>query len=231
MNRPIYDIMKDQILSYAELKQAELVCEAISRISSVLYNLDMQTLPEIGHESATISLETFFQMGEMPGCELIEGVIYQSMPTGHPHAKLELFLGALLLLFVTKRNLGHTFAGEVGIIIRRNPDTLRAADIAFMSHERYEQLKSASYLDVAPELIVEILSPDDRWSGVNNKLADYFSANVQEVWLVDPQRDVIHIAKPNRPLIEIDRSDRLQSEILPGFDVSVADIFDQNLPD
>ena len=191
----------------------------------------MQQALIINRKAAKISAESFFQMGDMPGSELIEGVIFQSMPTGHIHAQLELFLGALLLLFVKKHKLGRTFAGEVGIIVKRDPDSVRAADIAFMSHARYKTLTSASYLDVAPELIVEIMSPDDRWTAVNAKLADYFSANVLEVWLVDPQRDVIHIAKPDQPIFQIKRGESLQSDLLPGFKVTVADIFDQNLPD
>ena len=182
-------------------------------------------------KTALVTVEQLAEMTEYPGCELIDGEIYQAMPTGHPHAQLELFLGALLLLFVKKHNLGHTFAGEVGIIIRRNPDTVRAADIAYMSHKRYRQLQSNSFFDIAPELIVEIMSPDDRWSAVNAKLADYFSADVQEVWLVDPQRDVIHIAKPNLPLEQIGREDELTSDLLPKFSTSVAKIFDQELPD
>lgn len=65
---------------------------------------------------------------------------------------------------------------EVGIYTRRNPDTVRAADGAFISDERYAQPKQThGFLDVAPDLIVEILSPDDRWSEIKQKLREYFS--------------------------------------------------------
>ncbi len=62
--------------------------------------------------------------------------------------------------------------GEVGIFTRRNPDTVRGADVAFISNDRYERLDSKrGFLKVPPDLVVEVLSPDDRPGEIARKSA------------------------------------------------------------
>jgi Uma2 family endonuclease len=88
------------------------------------------------------------------------------------------------------------------------------------------QVKSESYLDVAPELIVEILSPGDRWDEVNDKLTEYFAIGVQMVWVVDPKRKQFHLY---RALTEVEiltaEDDISGGEVLSGFSVGVAELF------
>ncbi|MCS6911154.1 MAG: Uma2 family endonuclease, partial [Anaerolineales bacterium] len=113
------------------------------------------------------------ELARMPGlgpCELIDGRIVPMSPTGDLHGGLELSIGESLRTFVRQRKLGKVRVGEVGIYTRRNPDRVRAADVLFISNERYVQRKSHSYLDVAPDLIVEILSPDDTMQDMTQKL-------------------------------------------------------------
>jgi Uma2 family endonuclease len=94
-------------------------------------------------------------------------------PTGRSHARTEVRLAARLETFVTEHGLGEVYTGEVGILIRRNPDTLRGADIAFVSRQRLVNASPDGFLDVAPDLIVEIISPSDRWTDVMEKIDDY----------------------------------------------------------
>ena len=88
-------------------------------------------------------------------------------------------------------------------------------------------MESQSYLDVPPELIIEIMSPDDRWSGVNDKLAEYFDIGVRMVWVVNPHRQQVHVYR-SLTEIEILNADAQLSggELLPGYQVSVAELFE-----
>jgi Uma2 family endonuclease len=110
-------------------------------------------------------------LGDIGPCELIEGKVVPMSPTGDLHGGYESNFAYYVRDFVRQRKVGHVRVGEVGIYIRRNPDTVRGADLAHISAERYAKRKQQSgFLDVAQELIVEIMSPDDRWVDVSEKL-------------------------------------------------------------
>ena len=118
-------------------------------------------------------------------------------------------------------------SGEVGIYVRRNPDGVRAPDLLYISTERYAQVQSESYLDVAPELIVEVMSPADTWSEVKQKLRDYFAAGVLLAWIVDPATETITAYNADGSVQEFTAESTLKAEgILPGFVVRVAEIFE-----
>jgi Uma2 family endonuclease len=164
-------------------------------------------------------------VGDASG-ELIEGRFVPMPPTGWPHASTEARVTARLQQYVDANPIGVVLSGEAGIIIRRSPDTLRGADLAFVSNERIAQASPAGYLDVAPELIVEIISPSDRWTAVAGKLDDYFSIGVELVWLVDPQRRCVSCHHSPADLEVLGPEDILTAEpMLPGFTLPVADLF------
>lgn len=80
-------------------------------------------------------------------------------PAEPDHGEIAGAITTELRLFVCQHKLGRVMVGETGIYTHRNPDTLREADVLFISHERYAQKTHAAYLDVAPGLVVEVLSP------------------------------------------------------------------------
>ena len=157
-------------------------------------------------------------MGDIGPSELIEGRLVIMSPTGHPHGLIESRLDRTLGVFVETSKLGEVFVGEVGIYIRRNPDTIRAADLAFVSKGRLVELNDAGYLNVAPELVVEIMSPDDRWSEVKKKLRDYFSIGVKLVWVIDPASQTVSAYRSLTNVSEYTADRTLAAEdLLPGF--------------
>ena len=96
-------------------------------------------------------------MGDIGPCELMDGRLVLMSPAGEEHGTIELILGGELRAFVRQRKLGRVNSGEVGIYIRRNPDRIRAADIAFISKERSPLKPRKGFLDVTPELVFEEL--------------------------------------------------------------------------
>lgn len=111
-------------------------------------------------------------------------------PTKPRHGRLEYRFARVLGNFVDEHALGEVHVGEVGVYTRRDPDTVRGADVLFISHERLSQTTLDDFFDVAPELIVEILSPTDRRGEVEKKLREYFAIGVAAVLIVDPDKRI-----------------------------------------
>ena len=175
-----------------------------------------------------ITGEELLEMGDIGPCELIEGRIVPMAPTGDEHGSYESNFDYLLRSFVEPRKLGKIRVGEVGIYIRRNPDTVRGADVIFISTERYAQKKSSGFLDVAPDLVVEILSPNDKWTEVTQKLREYFAIGVRLVWVADPQARCVYAYRSLTDVREFTENDELPGdEVLPGFLVKVAQLFEE----
>ncbi len=170
--------------------------------------------------------EELLAMGDIGPCELIEGEIRPMPPTGFEHGSIENLIGARLRLFAEQYQRGRVAVGEVGIYTRRNPDTVRGADVVFISNERYAQQQSEGYLDVAPDLVVEVISPEDRWSGVMKKLEEYFDIGVRLVWVVDPGTRRVYAYRSLTDVRHFTESDTLPGDdVLPGFSLPIAEIF------
>ena len=179
-------------------------------------------------ETKLITGKELAAMGDIEPCELIEGRVVPMSPTGDEHGKIEANIGAELLVFVRSRKLGQVRVGEVGIYTRRNPDTVRAADVLFVSNERYAQQTSPGYLEVAPDLVVEILSPNDRWTEVTQKLREYFAIGVRLVWVADPQTRSVHAYRALTNVRAFTEKDDLPGDdVLPGFSVKVTQLFEE----
>lgn len=149
-------------------------------------------------------------------------------PTGMEHADIEIALGAVLRAFVRKNRLGRVLGGEVGIYTRRNPDRVRGADLAFISHERLAGSPATGFLRVAPELAVEIVSPRDRWQDIRQKIEEYFAIGVQWVWIVEPDHRDVLVYNASNTMRKFGEGDTLTGEgVLEGFALPVAELFEE----
>ena len=177
-------------------------------------------------KTGRITGEELSALGDTGRAELIQGNLVRMSPTGYLHGYVEVNFATELRSFVREHGLGQVLCGEVGIYTSRNPDTVRGADVVFISNQRLAQMKTRSYLDVAPELIVEVLSPDDRWSAVMDKLEEYFAIGVNAVWVADPRKMQIHVYRSLTAVQRLGVDDVLEEgEVLPGFSVPVRNSF------
>lgn len=138
-------------------------------------------------------------LARMPGpepCELVRGRIVLASPTSRKHARVEVRFSAELRAFVEPRRLGEVLAGEAGIYTGRRPDTVRGADVAFLSSERAARCSPDGFLDVAPDLVVEVLSPRDEPAEMERKIEEYLAAGVRLVWVADPDRKTVRTFRP-----------------------------------
>ncbi|MFI5461324.1 MAG: Uma2 family endonuclease [Isosphaerales bacterium] len=142
-----------------------------------------------------LSAEQFARRSD-PGYpeELVRGRIVP-MPMPKPrHGHLCNKVGRVLGNFVEDHQLGWVFNNDTGVITERDPDTVRGADVAFYSFARLPRGELPDqYPEVAPELIVEVLSPNDRWPKVLGKVAEYLEAGVSVVVVLDDDRRLAHV--------------------------------------
>ena len=159
--------------------------------------------------------------------ELVAGLLLTEPPASYRHGRISARIFGLLRDFVEARGLGDVVSVDTGFLLTRSPDTVRAPDVAFVSRERAGQAGDQGFFPGPPDLAVEVLSPTDRPGEVHAKVADYLAAGTRIVWTVDPVavRVAVHRSLLNPRVLE--RTHRLEGEdVLPGFDVAVADLFE-----
>jgi Uma2 family endonuclease len=186
----------------------------------------MSTAIRVEAEKRLITGEELLAMSDIGPCELVEGELIQMSPVGDTHGAIELNIGAELRDFVREHDLGVVRVGEVGIYISRNPDTIRAADVLFIAKENYAGRRSKGFLDIAPDLVVEVLSPSDTWHRVNQKLQEYFNIGVKMIWVVDSLDPQVYVYRSITDVRYFTGNDKLPGdEILPGLDLAVAALY------
>ena len=125
--------------------------------------------------------------------ELVKGVLVVREPAGYTHGKVTVNLTLRIGAHVERSGAGQLFAAETGFTLARHPDTVRAPDLAFIRRERLPDPDPTGFPDLAPDLVVEVLSPSDRPGEVLAKVADWLSAGTRLVWVVDPERRLARV--------------------------------------
>ena len=125
--------------------------------------------------------------------ELVDGRLIVCEPAGFRHGRVAARLAHILMAHVDANDLGIVCAAETGFVLRRGPDTVRAPDVAFISKQRLPEPEPVSFAEFAPDLAVEVLSPDDRPGEVLAKVADWLRSGSRLVWVVDPARQTVRV--------------------------------------
>ena len=159
--------------------------------------------------------------------ELIQGVFYPAMPAGGRHGKIEARLAWLLGNVVQPSGLGTVMTGDPGIVLERGPDTVRAPDVAYFTPERLPpDADDTGFLDVVPDLLVEVVSPDDRATEVRKKAEMWTSFGARLVWVVWPETMAIDVYRPEESVVTLGAEDTLTGQdVLPEFSCPVREIF------
>lgn len=159
--------------------------------------------------------------------ELIDGELREMAPTVNWHGEVESKLVVRLGSHVEGHRLGIVSCGETLYIVRRDPDRVRAADIAFIRQHRVPSLEARQHiLEVIPDLVVEILSKHDTVAEIHEKIEDWLNARVQMLWVVDPLRRTVTIYQPGYDPTLLGEHGVLEGDpVIPGFRCAVAEIF------
>lgn len=160
--------------------------------------------------------------------ELVKGEIVPMSPASTKHGLVAFRLAFEIGKFVEKEALGTIYAAETGFTLARDPDTVRAPDVAFVSADRIPEagVPETGFWAIAPDLVAEIVSPNDRASEVHDKVADYLNAGVKLVWIIDPQSKSAAVYRTFSDAQLLLAKDTLDGgDVLPGFQLPLAVLF------
>lgn len=177
--------------------------------------------------SQLLTAEDLWRLPNNQRRELVKGELRTMAPAGFQHGAVILKLSIRLGVHVEKQTLGTTVGAETGFLLSRNPDTVRGADIAFVAAARLPQgLLPTGYFPGAPDLAVEVVSPNDTSAEVEDKVDEYLAAGAKLVWVVNPRRKTVTVHRPQAPLALLGETDTLTGDdVVPGFSCSLAEIF------
>jgi Uma2 family endonuclease len=171
---------------------------------------------------------TAAELGRLPEgwrYEIDEGELIIMAPAGFEHGDLTLAAAVVLRAFVHEHKLGRVIAGEPGFYLQRNPDVLRAPDVAYISNERLAKIADRrGFPEVPPDLAVEIHLPDE--ADMEDKVRQYLTAGVRSVWVIDPHRRTLTQFWPDaqQPRVLSDPSAIVDDPVLPGFACHLSDL-------
>lgn len=178
-------------------------------------------------ESDPLTAEQLFASGDDSPVELIKGNLVMMSPAGGKHGKVANWIAHLLTGHCAAAELGEVTAAETGFLIARAPDTVRAPDVGFVDASRVPpDGPPDSYWPFAPDLAVEVVSPNDRWTDVEGKARMWLEAGSRLVWVVDPQLRCVHVYRQSSDALRLGENDALGgADVIPGFEVRVSELF------
>ena len=160
--------------------------------------------------------------------ELVRGELRKMSPAGQLHGEYAMAIGAPMAVHVKQNGLGKVYAAETGFRLATDPDHVRAPDAAFISNERLEDVgESHGFVSGAPNVAIEVISPSDRYTDVEEKVADWLDAGTLAVILVDPRRRVVKVHRSSTDIAMLTVEDTLAiDDIVPRWQMPVGEIFE-----
>ncbi len=159
--------------------------------------------------------------------ELIDGVLQEKEPVSGRHGEAEVRILSPLHLYVDRLGLGRVYPSDTQFRILRDPDVIHISDVAFVRADRLppEEIREG-IMPLAPDLVVEVVSPNDRYVEVIEKVERYQRAGVPLIWLVQPRRRLVEVHVLGRETRMVREDDVLDGgDVVPGFRLAVAEIF------
>ncbi|MBY0513480.1 MAG: Uma2 family endonuclease [Gemmataceae bacterium] len=158
--------------------------------------------------------------------ELRRGEVVEMSRPKTPHGIVASLIATELNLYARQVRKGYVTSNDAGVVLSERPGTVVGPDVAYFSDASTFDEIAPKWAETPPVLAVEVLSPNDKMSEMNEKIEDYLRAGVRLVWLVDYERRKVTVYRPDRTLAVLNDTDELTGgDELPGFSVRVADFF------
>lgn len=166
--------------------------------------------------------------------ELVRGQLVVREPPGWYHGEISLRVGAALHAHLASEQARHGWpaprgrlaVGDPGFILARSPDTVCGPDVAYVSRERHPGPMPAGFPEMAPDLAIEVRSPNDRPGEVLAKVGDWLDAGAQLVWVIDPPRETAAVYRADGSQVVLAIDDALDGDdVLPGFTLALRALF------
>ena len=159
--------------------------------------------------------------------DLWDGEVTEMAPAGADHGAIAMRAGYLVMEYVRRHGLGRTYAAETGFVLDEVRQRVLGPDVAFVTRSRVPAGSQPGFFRGAPDLAVEVRSPSQSHPEMDTKAAGYLAAGTRLVWVVDPDSRTVTVYRPDRAPVELAPDEYLDGyDVLPGFRVAVAAIFD-----
>ncbi len=180
---------------------------------------------------ATTTLMTAEELACLPETaeriELVRGEVRRMPPANPEHGRRAATATIVIGSFVRQHGLGEVYTADPGFILGRVPDTVRAPDLAFIRRERIPPVgeRERGYWELAPDLVVEVVSPSESADDLQEKVTDYLSAGTRLVWALFARTRTASVYRPDGTVRLLHENDPLDGEdVLPGFSCRVAEL-------
>jgi Uma2 family endonuclease len=160
--------------------------------------------------------------------ELVDGVLCEMEPPGAEHGVVAMRIGMLLASHAIEHKLGLAFAGEIGFLLRCDPDTVRAPDAGFISQGRLDAAGGIpqGYWLGPPDLAIEVVSPNDRRSPLEGKALDWLAAGARAVVVLDPPLRTATVYRARDDTRVLTARETLDlDDVVPGWSARVGELF------
>ena len=160
--------------------------------------------------------------------ELVRGVLRETMSAGGEHGEVAGALIAEIRAYVRPRRMGRVGGSDAGVLLERDPDTVREPDAIYIAAEKLPlDVKVRGYYEVVPDLVAEVVSPSDRPREVAARVAMWHSYGVPLVWAVYPALRTVAEHPLGGTAVILGEEDMLDGgAVIPGFQCLVRDILD-----
>lgn len=181
--------------------------------------------------STTIQPTTANDLLRMPDdgfrYELVRGELTKMSPAGNKHGRYAANITGSLVPHVKANRLGAVYAAETGFWLKSEPDTVRAPDVAFVSQKRLDEVGDVDgFWPGAPDLVVEVISPSDAYTEVEEKVFEWLGAGARMVVVVDPRKRTVTVYRSLTDIRVLTEEDTLDGgDVVPGWTMTVKEIF------
>lgn len=182
----------------------------------------------IGHTGRLVTADDLLTL-ETAGksTELVRGRLIVREPPSTYHGRVQGTLHVLVGSYVRAHALGAVFGQDTGFKIASDPDTVRAPDLAFVDRARVAQIARRGYAALVPDLVAEILSPEDRPGEVLTKVGEWLEAGVRLAWVIDPDRRVASVYRDDGSVMTVSSDGDVDGEaVLSGFSFRLSELFE-----
>ena len=174
-----------------------------------------------------VTAEDLWAMPNNARRELVRGEVRVMAPGGFEHGAIGMNLGRVLGNHVARQRLGVVLSADTGFVLSRNPDSVRAPDVAFVAAARIPTSGlPVTFWEGAPDLAVEVVSPGDTLEEVEEKVDDYLDAGTRMVLVVNPKRRTVTVHRPGAQPVILRQTETIDGgDVVPGFSLPMADVF------
>ena len=160
--------------------------------------------------------------------ELVRGEIQSMSPASARHGEIIATITFFLTQHVREHRLGKVYGAETGFILETDPDTVRAPDVAFVGNERVRLFgNERGYGPAAPDLAIEVISPNDLYMDIQDKVTQYLNAGTGMVIIVNPRNNTVQVYRALGGISNLTEHDTIDGEnIVPGWTCPVRSIFE-----